>query len=52
VRREDLGVLASRKLADIVAMPADPTDDVSVTARADFVRKGARVYRGPESAAA
>ena len=44
-------VLAFGKLADIVAMPADPTDDVSVTARADFVTKGARVYRGPESAA-
>ena len=50
--RDDLGVLASGKLADIVAMPADPTDDVSVTARADFVTKGARVYRGLKSAAA
>ena len=52
LRRDDLGVLASGKLADIVAMPTDPTDDVSVTARTDFVMKGARVYRSPESAAA
>ena len=52
LRRDDLSVLASGKLADIVAMPADPTDRVCVAARADFVTRGARVYRSPESAAA
>jgi uncharacterized membrane protein YeiH len=38
-RRDDLGALASGKLADIVDMPVDPTDDVSVNASADFVKK-------------
>ena len=52
LRRDDLGVLALDKLADIVAMSEDPTEDTSVTARADFVTKGPHVYRGPESAAA
>jgi imidazolonepropionase-like amidohydrolase len=52
VRRDDLGVLASGKLADIVAMSEDPTEDISVTARLDIVMKGGRVYSGPESAAA
>jgi imidazolonepropionase-like amidohydrolase len=45
-------VLAFGKLADIVAMSGDPTEDISVTARVDFVMKGGRVYRGPESVAA
>jgi imidazolonepropionase-like amidohydrolase len=49
---DDLGVLAFGKLADIVAMSEDPTEDISVTARVDFVMKGPHVYRGPESAAA
>jgi imidazolonepropionase-like amidohydrolase len=50
--RDDLGVLAPGKLADIVAMPGDPTDDIGVTANVDFVMNGGRVYRGPETAAA
>jgi imidazolonepropionase-like amidohydrolase len=50
--RDDLGVLAPGKLADIVAMPGDPTDEIGVTAIVDFVMNGGRVYRGPETAAA
>jgi len=43
--RDDLGVLAPGKLADIVAMPGDPIADISVTAEVDFVMKDGTVYR-------
>ncbi len=43
--RDDLGVLAPGKLADIVAMPGDPISDISVTAKVDFVMKDGNVYR-------
>jgi imidazolonepropionase-like amidohydrolase len=49
--RDDLGVLAPGKLADIVAMPGDPTADIGFTARVDFVMKDGVVYRGPEVSA-
>ena len=49
--RDDLGVLAPGKLADIVAMPGDPTADIRVTARVDFVMKDGVVYRVPEVSA-
>lgn len=42
--RDDLGVLGPGKLADIVAMPGDPTADISVTAKVDFVMKDGKVY--------
>ena len=45
-------VLAFGKPANTVAVSGGPTDVASVTARAAFVTKGARVYRSPESAAA
>ncbi len=45
--RDDLGVLAPGKLADIVAMPGDPIADISVTAKVDFVMKDGIVYRDP-----
>jgi imidazolonepropionase-like amidohydrolase len=44
--RDDLGVLAPGKLADIVAMQGDPIADISATARVDFVLKDGVVYRG------
>lgn len=44
--RDDMGVLAVGKLADIVAMPGDPISDIAVTAQVDFVMKGGVVYRG------
>ena len=43
--RDDLGVLAPGKLADIVAMPGDPIDDISATAKVNFVMKDGVVYR-------
>ena len=43
--RDDLGSLASGKLADIVAMPGDPLADITATANVDFVMKDGVVYR-------
>jgi imidazolonepropionase-like amidohydrolase len=43
--RDDLGVLAPGKLADLVAMPGDPVADISATARVDFVMKDGKVFR-------
>ena len=43
--RDDLGVLAPGKLADIVAMPGDPIEDIGSTAKVDFVMKDGIVYR-------
>ncbi|MEG9437749.1 amidohydrolase family protein [Edaphobacter sp. HDX4] len=45
--RDDLGMLAPGKLADIVAMPDNPIEDISATAKVDFVMKDGIVYRGP-----
>jgi imidazolonepropionase-like amidohydrolase len=44
--RDDLGVLAPGKLADLVAMPGDPLADIGVTAKVDFVMKDGVIYRG------
>jgi tryptophan 2-monooxygenase len=38
--RDDIGVLAIGKAADIVAMPGDPFKDITVTERVNFVMKG------------
>lgn len=46
--RDDIGVLASGKLADIVAMPGDPIADISATAKVDFVMKDGIVKRMPD----
>jgi hypothetical protein len=43
--QDDLGVLAPGKLADIIAMPGDPTADIGATAKVDFVMKDGIVYR-------
>jgi imidazolonepropionase-like amidohydrolase len=43
--RDDLGAIAPGRRADIVAMPGNPLEDISVTAKVDFVMKGGRVYR-------
>ncbi|MGH3263457.1 MAG: amidohydrolase family protein [Trebonia sp.] len=48
LRRDDLGVLAPGKRADIVAMPGDPVADIATTAGVDFVMKGGVVYRRPD----
>jgi imidazolonepropionase-like amidohydrolase len=45
LQRDDLGAIAPGRRADIVAMPGDPLEDISATAKVDFVMKGGRVYR-------
>jgi imidazolonepropionase-like amidohydrolase len=48
LQRDDLGVIAPGKQADIVAMPGDPLEEIAATANVDFVMKGGRIYRhGP-----
>jgi len=44
--RDDIGVLAVGKAADIVAMPGDPFKDITVTERVDFVMKGGVISKG------
>ena len=45
LQRDDLGAIAPGRRADIVAMPANPLEDIAATAKVDFVMKGGRVYR-------
>jgi imidazolonepropionase-like amidohydrolase len=41
------GSIAPGKLADLIAVPGDPLDDVRVLERVSFVMKGGVVVRGP-----
>ena len=43
----DLGRVQVGYLADLVAMPGDPTQDARAAARVDFVMKGGVVYWRP-----
>ena len=45
LQRDDIGVLAPGKQADIVAMAGDPFADIAATETVDFVMKGGRIYR-------
>jgi hypothetical protein len=45
LQRDDIGVLAPGKQADIVAMAGDPVADIAATEKVDFVMKAGRVYR-------
>ncbi|MFZ0863192.1 MAG: amidohydrolase family protein [Candidatus Sulfotelmatobacter sp.] len=45
--QDSLGTVEAGKLADIVAVPGDPLNDVSVMEKVDFVMKGGAVYRRP-----
>jgi imidazolonepropionase-like amidohydrolase len=48
LRRDDFGVIAPGKRADIVGMAGDPLQDIAATAKVDFVMKGGWIYRhGP-----
>ena len=40
LQRDDIGVLAPGRSADIVAMPGNPFKDITVTENVDFVMKG------------
>ncbi len=42
----DRGRLAPGLLADIIAVPGDPSDDINTTQDVRFVMKGGRVYKG------
>lgn len=41
-----LGSLAAGKTADIIAVPGNPLDDISVTERVSFVMKDGHVFKG------
>ena len=43
----DRGELVSGKLADIVAVPGNPLENIRVTEKVVFVMKGGKVYRRP-----
>lgn len=43
----DRGELAPGKLADIVAVPGNPLDNVHVTEKVVFVMKGGKIYQRP-----
>jgi len=45
LQRDDIGMLAPGKQADIVAMPGNPVADIAATEQVDFVMKGGRIYR-------
>jgi imidazolonepropionase-like amidohydrolase len=42
---DKLGVLAAGKLADVIAVPGDPTKDITAMERVSFVMKDGVVYR-------
>jgi imidazolonepropionase-like amidohydrolase len=45
LQRDDIGMLASGKQADIVAMTGDPLADIAATEKVDFVMRAGRIYR-------
>lgn len=44
---EDRGVIEEGRLADLVAVPGDPTQRIEVIENVRFVMKGGEVYKGP-----
>ncbi len=46
-RESDLGRVAVGALADLVAMPGDPTSSIEAAEHVNFVMKGGRIYRRP-----
>jgi imidazolonepropionase-like amidohydrolase len=46
--QDRVGTLEANKYADIVAVPGDPTSDITVTEHPVFVMKGGKVYKAPE----
>jgi imidazolonepropionase-like amidohydrolase len=49
-REHDLGRLAAGYLADVIAVPGDPSEDITVTKKVSFVMKDGQIYKGdPQS---
>ena len=44
---DDRGSIAPGKLADLIAVPGNPLEDVGVLQRVDFVMKGGAIVAGP-----
>lgn len=44
--KADRGVLAAGKLADIIAVPGNPLEDITATERVPFVMVGGRIVKG------
>jgi len=42
---KDLGTIAAGKIADVVAVPGNPIDDISLMKRVSFVMKDGAVYK-------
>ena len=48
LKAEDLGAIAPGMLADIVAVPGNPLEDIRATEAVLFVMKDGEIYRGPD----
>ncbi len=48
---DDLGTIEPGKLADIIAVPGNPVEDLSALERVSFVMLGGRVVKRPDSSA-
>ena len=44
-RQDEIGSIETSKLADLIAVPADPLQDVTALARVRFVMKGGQIVR-------
>jgi imidazolonepropionase-like amidohydrolase len=49
IDKPDLGRIAEGYLADIIAVPGDPLQDIAVTRQVTFVMKGGKVYFNVQS---
>jgi imidazolonepropionase-like amidohydrolase len=47
LKQDDLGAVAPGMLADIVAVPGNPLEDIKVTESVSFVMKDGVVYKAP-----
>jgi imidazolonepropionase-like amidohydrolase len=46
--QNEIGALKPNYFADIIAVPGNPLDDISVLTRVSFVMKGGAIYRQPK----
>jgi imidazolonepropionase-like amidohydrolase len=44
---KDRGRIRPGQLADLIAVPGNPLDDIEVTQDVQFVMKGGKIYKGP-----